>query len=157
VSQARSESSPQKRRFALESAIVEDRFMLDSSASTAHPMFGAVMTHIGLVYRQLNQVPEAETAFDQSIARFPAYAGAYQGKALLLRDLKKYESARDTLLEGIKAASEPSAELHYFLGLVYVDLKEYPLAKQQAIAAYSLGYPLPGLRDKLRKAGYPLS
>lgn len=46
-----------------------------------------------------------------------------------------------------------SAEAHYNLGLLYVDLHENESAKAQAIKAYELGYPLQGLKDKLRALG----
>jgi tetratricopeptide (TPR) repeat protein len=44
----------------------------------------------------------------------------------------------------------------YNLGLLYVELKQYDKAVEQAIAAYSMGYPLPGLRNRLREAGFRL-
>ncbi len=46
-----------------------------------------------------------------------------------------------------------SPELHYNMGLLYFDRKEYTLAKQHAQKAYQLGYPLPGLRNKLKNMG----
>jgi Lipoprotein NlpI, contains TPR repeats len=49
-----------------------------------------------------------------------------------------------------------SAETHYNLGLLYLQTKRYELAREQARLAYSMGYPLPGLRDMLAKKGYAL-
>ncbi len=49
-----------------------------------------------------------------------------------------------------------SAETHYNLGLMYFDLKLYARAKEHALAAYSAGFPLPGLRDRLSQVGYRL-
>jgi hypothetical protein len=46
-----------------------------------------------------------------------------------------------------------SAELHYNLGLLYIDKEEYGLALLHAQTAYKLGYPLPGLKHKLVAAG----
>lgn len=43
--------------------------------------------------------------------------------------------------------------VHYNLGLVYFDLKDYPNALEQAHEAYRLGAVLPGLRNKLKEAG----
>ena len=45
------------------------------------------------------------------------------------------------------------AELHNNIGLLYFDLKQYAQAKQHAQLAYQLGYPLPGLRNKLKRVG----
>ncbi len=46
-----------------------------------------------------------------------------------------------------------SADLHYNLGLLYFDARDYPQAKAHAKRAYQLGYPLPGLRKKLAGVG----
>ncbi len=42
---------------------------------------------------------------------------------------------------------------HYNLGLMYVKKKEYALALEHAHEAYALGFPLPGLKNKLTAAG----
>lgn len=55
--------------------------------------------------------------------------------------------------EALQAAPD-SADAHYNLGLLLVDLKRYDEAVQHAWAAYGAGFPLPGLRNKLVKAGY---
>lgn len=47
-----------------------------------------------------------------------------------------------------------ASETHYNLGLSYFELKEYTLAQQHAKSAYDRGYPLPGLKDKLRQVGH---
>ena len=46
-----------------------------------------------------------------------------------------------------------SAQTHYNLGLTYLKLGQLGPANAHAHAAYALNFPLPGLRDKLRKAG----
>lgn len=43
------------------------------------------------------------------------------------------------------------ANLYYNMGLIYLDLKEYEKALSYAHQAYRLGFPLPGLRDRLKK------
>lgn len=53
--------------------------------------------------------------------------------------------------------SPESAEAHYNFGLFLVDQGDYAEARKHARAAYAAGFPLPGLRDRLAKAGYPLS
>lgn len=46
-----------------------------------------------------------------------------------------------------------SANANYNMGLIFFDLKEYDKALSHAQEAYRLGFPLPGLRDKLKRAG----
>lgn len=49
-----------------------------------------------------------------------------------------------------------NATVRYNYGLVLVQARRFEEAREQARAAYALGFPLPGLRDQLRRAGYPL-
>ena len=46
-----------------------------------------------------------------------------------------------------------NANVNYNLGLAYLDAKDYDKALTHAKRAYELGFPLPGLRDQLKKAG----
>lgn len=48
-------------------------------------------------------------------------------------------------------AGEP--DLHYNLGLAFFDLKDYERSLAEAKLAYAQGFPLPGLRDKLKGVG----
>jgi tetratricopeptide (TPR) repeat protein len=48
---------------------------------------------------------------------------------------------------------EDSANLHYNIGLIYFNLGKYDEALNHAHIAYQAGFPLPGLRDKLKRAG----
>lgn len=61
------------------------------------------------------------------------------------RALEEYQKALEL--------APQSAEVHYNLGLLYVDRREYEKARQHAARAYELGFPLPGLRSKLERAG----
>ena len=69
--------------------------------------------------------------------------------------LHKTDRSSDALAQYRQAVSlaPESSEAHYNLGLMYVDLKMYALAREHAHRAYDLGYPLPGLRSKLERAG----
>jgi tetratricopeptide (TPR) repeat protein len=69
----------------------------------------------------------------------------------LLKDGKRKEAAAqlDRAIELI--GDDPNA--HYNAGLAYFDLGNYPKAREHAKKAYALGFSLPGLRNKLEKAG----
>ncbi|MDN2710313.1 tetratricopeptide repeat protein [Janthinobacterium sp. SUN118] len=59
-------------------------------------------------------------------------------------------------LEQLDAASRLAPEqatIQYNLGLMYVKKKEYEKAGVHAHKAYALGFPLPGLKNKLKAAG----
>ena len=62
----------------------------------------------------------------------------------------------DESLEKYKQAEKYSpdlTELHYNIGLLYFDMKDYNKSLIHAQQAYKQGYPLPGLRNKLIDAG----
>jgi tetratricopeptide (TPR) repeat protein len=59
-------------------------------------------------------------------------------------------------LEQLDAASRLAPEqatIQYNLGLMYVKRKDYDKASAHAQKAYALGFPLPGLKNKLKAAG----
>ena len=56
-------------------------------------------------------------------------------------------------LDEAAALKEDNANLNYNIGLVYLDLKQYDKALSYAHRAYDSGFPLPGLRDRLKKIG----
>jgi tetratricopeptide (TPR) repeat protein len=51
------------------------------------------------------------------------------------------------------AIDPKSAEPHYHIGLLYLELGDLDKANEHAQVAYRAGYPLPGLRNKLRERG----
>ena len=70
--------------------------------------------------------------------------------------LHKKQSYKDALVR-YKEALElkpDSSEIYYNMGLLYVDTKDFANAKIAAEKAYGLGYPLPGLKNQLVRAGY---
>ena len=59
-------------------------------------------------------------------------------------------------IEEFKSAAtlgEDGVNLHYNAGLAYFDIGDYALSLEHAKKAYALGLTLPGLRNKLEKAG----
>jgi len=68
------------------------------------------------------------------------------------RDYKEALAKYKKALEYIPAAK--ASDLHYNMGLLYADMKQYEKANQHAQLAYALQYPLPGLRNRLKRLGY---
>lgn len=56
-------------------------------------------------------------------------------------------------LEQARELDSNNPNVHYNLGLAYFDLREYDEALKSAHLAYAQGFPLPGLRDKLKRIG----
>lgn len=55
-----------------------------------------------------------------------------------------------------EALAPENAEVLYNLGLLQVERKDYSSARDYAVKAYGRGHPLPGLRNRLKRAGVKL-
>ena len=62
------------------------------------------------------------------------------------------DKATEQLKEAVNLQPE-NPNVNYNLGLLYVQKKDYEQAKIYAKKAYELGFPLPGLKNKLMEAG----
>jgi Tfp pilus assembly protein PilF len=69
----------------------------------------------------------------------------------LLKDDKRTDAIEQLKLAESLAGENPN--VYYNLGLAYFDLGDYDKSLDYAHKAYGLGFPLPGLRDKLKRAG----
>lgn len=56
-------------------------------------------------------------------------------------------------LEQAAVLDSGDANIDYNLGLAYFDVGQYEKSLQSAHRAYAAGFPLPGLREKLKRAG----
>ena len=93
-----------------------------------------------------------ECYFERAFAFHPDDPNPYFIYAVYLHRAKKYDAA----LKEYKQAEQlglNSAELYYNLGLLYLDMNDLKQAKAYADKAYGEGYPLPGLRNRLERAG----
>jgi tetratricopeptide (TPR) repeat protein len=82
------------------------------------------------------------------------------GKSFLLYGIYLARNGlKDEALEQLEKAAKllpDSMDVSYNLGLIYFDMKDYKNSRRYAQRAYELGFPLPGLRQKLAAAGFPL-
>jgi Flp pilus assembly protein TadD len=90
--------------------------------------------------------------FDRAIRFSPDDGAVRMIYAFYLAKNGKPSEAVTQLKEAEKLVGD-NANLHYNLGLAYVDLKDYDNALAHAHRAYQLGFPLPGLKNKLERAG----
>lgn len=98
------------------------------------------------------QYLKAECYFERAFAFKPEDATIYLVYGVFLHKNGDLESARTVYERGLELKPD-HAELIYNFGLLLVDLKQYDEARRYADRAYELGYPLPGLRNKLARAG----
>ncbi len=55
------------------------------------------------------------------------------------------------LLDEVVELGEENSNLYYNMGLIYLDLNKHDKALYYAHLAYRMGFPLPGLRDRLKR------
>lgn len=102
---------------------------------------------------KLVQNHRAECFFERAIAFKPDDALVHMLYGIHLHGLKKYDEAL-TYYKNAERLAPQSAELQYNMGLLYLETNQYDRARQSARLAYDKGYPLPGLRDRLKRAGH---
>ncbi|HEY7640182.1 MAG TPA: hypothetical protein VH814_10690 [Steroidobacteraceae bacterium] len=144
-----------QRAFFVKRSIEMSMFSFDR-VPAEHPLYVDVALEIANGYRDLGDTESAMQFVDAAIKSQPTNPKGYAAKSLVLRDAGKLQEAIEVLQKGTAAVTEDSSTLHYFLGLNYLDLRDYEQAQAQARLAYSLGYPLPGLRQKLAAAGHAI-
>ena len=64
----------------------------------------------------------------------------------------RVEDALEQYQEAVRLQPE-NANINYNIGLLYLKIKNYEQSVVYAKKAYGLGFPLPGLRNKLKRAG----
>lgn len=91
-------------------------------------------------------------AFENAVAVNPQAATTYVVRGIYYFRGKKLPASIESFKKALEL--EPnSLNAHYNLGLAYVETKQYDLANVHAQSAYRLGASVPGLRDKLERAG----
>lgn len=145
-------ADPRQKQFALQKAEDEVIFTYGGLASDS-PIIGPSLVLLGQICIERGQDECAVENLRKAIAADQTEPSAYSALAVFYRKQKKLELARDTLLEGDRAVGGASAEIHYNLGLIYLDLGNADAALASAQTAYRLGYPLPGLRNRLQRLG----
>ncbi len=94
----------------------------------------------------------AECYFDRAVIFAPDDGVAHMLRGMFLFDRQRTDDAVEAFETAIRLAPE-SAEIHYNYALKMIDLRRWDDALEHAHQAYALGHPLPGLRDRLKRAG----
>lgn len=117
----------------------------------------ALASFAKLGLRDKNQKPHGARfsvgcAFDRAIRFKPGDGTVRMIYSNYLTKLGKNDEALGQLKEAINLQPEDPT-INYNLGLLYVQKKDYEQAKTYAKKAYELGFPLPGLKNKLMEVG----
>ncbi len=95
---------------------------------------------------------EPQLYFERALRINPKAPQTWALYGLHLQRRKDVDKAIDAYGRALEL-NPASMNAHYNLGLAYADQKRFDLANRHAQAAYALGYPLPGLKDRLVRSG----
>jgi tetratricopeptide (TPR) repeat protein len=153
LSRAKVEANADRRKSYLEYANTEISYTFDRIPDSS-PIYPTVAVNMARARLARGDSENAIAAVEHAVQTHPQDPRPYIGMAVIYRDMKKLDLARDALLKGDTATAGASAEIHYTLGLVYFELDDKEKALEYARKAYDKNYPLPGLQQKLQRAGY---
>lgn len=152
-SRAQKQKSPQMVEHDFQRVSTETTYALARS-SQSHPIYATMLTLRGRAFFELGQMRRAEDDFRLAVRLHRDDPNAYAAWGLLLRRTGDRAEARAVLERGIEGTKGGTAELHYLLGIILTELKDYEPALEHAKLAYQMGYPLLGLKHKLQKSGH---
>jgi tetratricopeptide (TPR) repeat protein len=153
ISRAKVEASPEHRKSYIEYANTEIAYTFDRIPESS-PIYPTVAVNMARARMLRGEDEGAIEAVQHAVETHPQDPRPYIGMAVIYRDMKKLDLARDALLKGDEAVGGTSAEIQYTLGLIYFELNDKENALAYARKAYDKNYPLPGLQQKLKRAGY---
>lgn len=119
-------------------------------------LFAEVAINYGLALQKDGQLTRAIEMLTSAIESNPKQGSAYAAMSIMYGKMGNSVEQMAILEKGIAATEGQSAELHYFIGLQLAKQERFEKAREHAIQAYTLGYPLPGLKRRLERAGYSL-
>lgn len=116
------------------------------------PNHPRVLLLVSEVFHRMKTPAKADLYFQKAIQLYPETAPTYAAYGIFLHKSGQLGRAIENYKTSLKL-DPGSMSTHYNLGLAYFDKKQFDLANQHAGEAYAQGFPLPGLRDKLKKVG----
>lgn len=149
---AQLEMDPREYDRMIRQAVRETTFTYNRiDAST--PLYVDVSVHMARVLYERGEVDRALRTLDETIEAVPNHPAPYSLKGILLYREDRMSEAVTVLNDGNQRSQGQNAEIHYNLGLILLEMKKTDVALAHGKQAYALGYPLPGLKRRLQRAG----
>jgi tetratricopeptide (TPR) repeat protein len=150
------ETDQEERAFLIRKALDEAAYsyVRAEPESFLYPNIAVVMAQARLENQQFD---EAVAILNKTIADQPTRVEAYGALATIYHKQDNVTGALQVLKQADSALGGKSAEVKYNIGLMQLQLGQVDEAVDSARAAYGLGFPLPGLRNKLEQIGRTLN
>jgi len=146
------ERRPAYRAVLLSNAVSDGEFTYErtDTHSIVYPAVASVMAQAKYVNGDTDDAVQIlQRAIDAQPSRFEAYGTL----AEIYREQHQLDKAVAIMNQANTATGGESAEVQYNLGLINLEAGHVDAAVENAKHAYDLGYPLPGLANKLHKLG----
>jgi tetratricopeptide (TPR) repeat protein len=138
--------------FLLQTALDEVSYTL-RAADQQSIVYPDIVITLAWVNKEQGDLEGAIRNLQRAIDIQPTSAKAYTALAILYKRNKELAKAKEVLDKANEATQGESADVHYNLGLINLELGNVDAAVDNAREAYKLGYPLPWLKDKLKSMG----
>lgn len=146
-------ADPTTYNFLLRKVVIEVEFTFQRM-ELADPLAADVGYLLAQAHSMLDESDKAVEVLEKVIAAQPEMSGPYIALALLYRSENNLQKSLDTLELALNRVASVSAELYYTAAIAYIDADDLETAQRFATEAYKLGYPLPGLKNRLANLGY---
>lgn len=150
---ARTEVDQRRRKSLLDEAFTESMYTFNR-VITGSPLYATIATTMAQIEKTRGNDDNALQFLTTARSAAPTDPMTHLSLAIYYRDSGRLADARRTLEEGLKATEGQSYEIAYNLGLICMELKDVDCAVANARFVYDAGFPLPGLRNRLEKAGH---
>src|SRR5690606_27542173 len=140
------------REYNLQHALDETLYNMPG-ANRQSRYYPQLATQLARILYEQEKYEEGLVVLAEAMLAQPESDVLYSAAAIIERKPGDPAAARKTVTNGHEAVGGRSAEINYNLGLICVELGDIEAAVEYAEAAYALGYPLEGLRTKLKNLG----
>jgi tetratricopeptide (TPR) repeat protein len=144
------ETNAKKKQFNLERARANANFSW-TKCPKHEPIRADVGVYLARSHYALGDKHEAHDVLNEAIRLYPQQPSPYLAKAIILKGEGKTKEALKLLEGGNDRLEGRSSEIHYHLGLLYLEVGDLDLAIKHSDEAYKRGYPLMGLKKKIGK------
>jgi tetratricopeptide (TPR) repeat protein len=150
--QSRTTGDKQRKLFLLNLARGEVIYTY-SRAPTGCALCGEIASTLARIEASAGNTTDAIAVLKTAIGSNPEDPRPYASLAMIYRDLKMFKESIQVLVDCNKVLGGESAEVHYNLGLLYLEVGDIDSALAHAHLAYARSHPLPGLRNRLQALG----
>jgi tetratricopeptide (TPR) repeat protein len=152
------ETDPKARSSALHNAAREAGYTYSRiQAQSSQTLFVDVSLALAEISLRNGEPGKSIRYLEKAAQQVPRDERIYLAMSSDYRKQGKMDLALQALKRGEAATGGGSATLHYYLGLASLESGDKQSAVEYARKAYSAGFPLPGLRNKLAAAGVSLN